>query len=216
MTILSQSQVYNYARAAGLTNMQAQIAASIAMAESGGDTNAINSSNVEYSVGLWQINTFAHPQYSINQLKDPSYNASAMYAVSSGGTNWNPWTTYTNGAYKKFVGNLGTVSGGGASGTGSAIDTILSGSVDTLSSTVKANPVAFTAVGSAWKYILAYTIAILIFVFIARFEAGYNALYYLAVLTLMLIVLTESRFIYEALAPITGQTQQQTTQTVLL
>lgn len=61
---------------------------------------------------------------------------------------------------------------------------------------------------SGYKYILAYGTAIMIFVFIAKFRAGYNALYYLAVLSLLLLLLTESKFIVSALAPISGPSTQ--------
>jgi hypothetical protein len=88
------------------------LAAAVAMAESGGDPcangdphNSSSCSN-DYSstsFGLWQIHVTAHPQYNSSQLKnDVNYNAQAALAISSKGANWNPWSTYTSGAYKKY------------------------------------------------------------------------------------------------------------------
>lgn len=57
----------------------------------------------ELSVGYWQINLLAHPQYTVAQMQDGNQNAAAAYAISNGGTNWNPWSTYTNGAYRANI-----------------------------------------------------------------------------------------------------------------
>ena len=43
--------------------------------ESGGDASRINSTSDEYSIGLFQVNTFSHPEYSITDLFDPRKNA---------------------------------------------------------------------------------------------------------------------------------------------
>lgn len=79
-----------------------KLAAAIALAESGGVTGAILRSSIEYSVGLWQINTLAHPQYSVDDMKDPIKNARAAFAISKGGTDWHQWPTFTHGKYKQF------------------------------------------------------------------------------------------------------------------
>lgn len=86
-------------------------AAAVAMAESGGNPGAINivanplpGNAPERSFGLWQINTLAHPQYDEGQLGDPTYNGQAAFAISSGGRNWTPWSTYTSGAYRAYMG----------------------------------------------------------------------------------------------------------------
>lgn len=68
-------------------------AAAIAMVESSGDPLAKNISPREQSYGLWQINVLAHPQYDPNALFDPTFNAQAALAISSGGSNWHPWQT---------------------------------------------------------------------------------------------------------------------------
>jgi hypothetical protein len=45
----------------------------------------------EVSVGLFQINTLAHPEYDRDALKDPHVNADAAFTLSQGGTSWTAW-----------------------------------------------------------------------------------------------------------------------------
>jgi hypothetical protein len=77
---------------AGGSAGEAVMAASIAMAESGGNPSAV-SPTADY--GLWQINASHGSQATL----DPLANAQAAVSVSNDGTNWNPWTTYASGAY---------------------------------------------------------------------------------------------------------------------
>ncbi len=108
MPSLTIAQLQSLAQQTGLSGNAASVAAAIAMAESGGNTNAHALTIYEDSWGLWQINLRAHPGYSAASMQDPVQNARAMYAISSGGTNWQPWSTYTNGAYRQYL-NSGTV-----------------------------------------------------------------------------------------------------------
>ena len=71
---------------------EAVMAASIAMAESGGNSTAISPTN---DYGLWQINGSHGAQATLNPLG----NAEAAVSISGNGSNWGPWTTYTTGAY---------------------------------------------------------------------------------------------------------------------
>lgn len=92
------------------------IAAAVAMAESAGDPGVIGDVDLGISIGLWQINTKAHPDLTAaGDLKDPVYNAKAALAVSKGGTTWQPWTTYRTGAYRAFLGD-------GKASTGKRVD----------------------------------------------------------------------------------------------
>lgn len=83
------------------------VATAVALAESSGNENAVNTnSNGTIDVGLWQINSVhkrTHPTWTEAWLKVPKNNAQAMGIVSAGGTNWQPWTKYRNGAYKAFL-----------------------------------------------------------------------------------------------------------------
>jgi LysM repeat protein len=64
----------------------------IAMAESGGNPNAISPTD---DFGLWQINGSNGSLATLN----PFQNAKSAITLSDNGTNWNPWTTYHSGAY---------------------------------------------------------------------------------------------------------------------
>jgi LysM repeat protein len=79
--------------AAGGSKGEAFIAAEIAMAESGGRQFAHSPTN---DFGYWQINGGHGPAMA---TYDPLGNAKAAIAISSNGSNWRPWTTYTSGAY---------------------------------------------------------------------------------------------------------------------
>jgi LysM repeat protein len=70
----------------------ALMAAEIAMAESGGNPNAISPTD---DFGLWQINGSNGSLATLNALQ----NARSAITLSDNGTNWGPWTTYHSGAY---------------------------------------------------------------------------------------------------------------------
>lgn len=81
----------------------AGIAAAVALAESGGNSDAISppNSNGTLDRGLWQINSI----HGAKSTTDINANAKAAIAISSNGTNWNPWTVFKSGAYKKYLGS---------------------------------------------------------------------------------------------------------------
>lgn len=106
---MDQSQIYSYARGAGLSDAHAKVAAAIAMAESGGNPSAVVHDSDDDSYGLWQINMKAHSTTSLgissaNALLDPATNARAMSQISHQGNSFGPWTTYTSGKYKQWMG----------------------------------------------------------------------------------------------------------------
>ena len=77
---------------AGGSPAVAVTAASIAMAESGGNQYATGTVGER---GYWQIN----PVNGSLSTYDPYGNARAAVIMSGDGANWSPWTTYTSGAY---------------------------------------------------------------------------------------------------------------------
>jgi LysM repeat protein len=77
---------------AGGSAGEAVMAASIAMAESGGNPNAVSPTN---DYGLWQINGSHGALATLNPLG----NAQAAVSVSGDGSGWGAWTTFTSGAY---------------------------------------------------------------------------------------------------------------------
>lgn len=82
---------------------QPDVAVAIALAESGGVPNALGDirDGEPISIGLWQINTRAWPQWSRDELKDPKRNAEAAFAISKGGTDWRAWSTWWGNANTK-------------------------------------------------------------------------------------------------------------------
>lgn len=106
--ILSAGQIAQYAGAAGFAGADLVTAVAIALAESGGDPNAYGDVGTYCcSYGLWQINSFYHPEFGPNfsLLYDPATNAAAAFAIySTAGRSFSPWTgTYPTGLYLKFM-----------------------------------------------------------------------------------------------------------------
>jgi LysM repeat protein len=80
--------------AAGGSPAEAFMAAEIAMAESGGEQDAVSPTN---DYGYWQINGSHGPALA---TFDPIGNAQAAITISDDGRDWDPWTTYVTGAYE--------------------------------------------------------------------------------------------------------------------
>jgi hypothetical protein len=76
----------------GGSSGEAFMAAEIAMAESGGNPNAVSPTD---DFGLWQING----SHGSMATLDPLGNARAAVSISDDGSDWGAWTTYTSGAY---------------------------------------------------------------------------------------------------------------------
>jgi hypothetical protein len=110
MQPLSRPEIEELVRRAGFTGADADTAVAIALAESGGDpacynpeTQANPAPNMG-SVGLFQIFRWQHPEFSAWDLTDPLLNARAAYFVYvQAGRTFSRWSTYLNGAYKKFL-----------------------------------------------------------------------------------------------------------------
>lgn len=87
----------------------ANIAASVALAESSGNPNNISPTG---DYGLWQINKKVHSNASLDPLK----NAQQAVAISSKGSNWKPWcTAWTDAACGTKGGSYNLTSGSPAS-----------------------------------------------------------------------------------------------------
>lgn len=101
MTRLTPEQIAQHALAAGFRGDGAVKAVAVALAESGGRTDAVNRNSDKYrSVdrGLWQINSKWHPEVSAAQAFNPATAARHAYRISSGGKSWSPWSAWKNGA----------------------------------------------------------------------------------------------------------------------
>ena len=100
---LTATQVAQYAYNAGFRGDGLIYAIAIAGAESGyrtDATNTVRNSPPSTDRGLWQLNSYWHPEVSDTCAFDPACSAQAVYKTSSSGTSWTQWTTWNNGAYK--------------------------------------------------------------------------------------------------------------------
>ena len=102
MSVLTAREIYRVARLAGFSPDQATTMTAIALAESGGRSDAHNPSG-EDSRGLWQINVRAHRDLASSDLYDPLTNARAAFRVSGGGRDVSPWTTTHGGGNASYV-----------------------------------------------------------------------------------------------------------------
>lgn len=108
----------------------AAVAAAVAEAESGGDSQATNptdNNGTQTSWGLWQISDGTHNQ-PVPNILDPAVNAQQAVAKYKGeGNSFAPaWGTYDSGAYKAFLSNSTPPDPNVPAGTG-ATDTSASG-----------------------------------------------------------------------------------------
>ena len=114
-TAQREAQLRDAASKAGFTGNALNMAVAIGMAESGGNAGEVNNNpgTGDLSYGDWQINMLGamgperRAQYGLSsndQLLDPYTNARVAYAMSNGGQNWNPWSTFKSGAYRQYLG----------------------------------------------------------------------------------------------------------------
>jgi hypothetical protein len=115
MATLTYSQIQQLWISNGGSRVMAPVMAAIALAESGGRTNALNSTAPDYSVGLWQINYYGSMLPGRTKaygspsalMGDPNLQAKAAIAIEHG-QGLSAWSTYTNGAFKKFLNGSST------------------------------------------------------------------------------------------------------------
>lgn len=90
----------------------AALAVAVALAESGGRTDALGDTGITGakwgpSVGLWQIRSLNADKGTGRTRdeianRDPDTNARHAFEISGGGSNWKPWSAYTSGAHKAY------------------------------------------------------------------------------------------------------------------
>lgn len=96
---------------AGWTGQDAQIAVAVALAESGGDTNALGRSRTGAYVGnrdhgLWQISGRWHGKklQTMGDWRDPRVNARMAKAVwDESKDKWGAWSTFTSGSHTQYM-----------------------------------------------------------------------------------------------------------------
>jgi cell wall-associated NlpC family hydrolase len=124
---LTASQIAPYAAQAGFAGSSLVTAIAVALAESSGNTWAINNdADGSQDQGLWQINSVHFSEFpgsvrdpgqgsiaavGASRLFDPATNAIAAWVVSGGAANFAPWSTYTSGAYRAHLAEAQTAAG---------------------------------------------------------------------------------------------------------
>lgn len=141
---LSRSQLAAYARAAGFTGRDVDIAVAVALAESGGDPTAHNYdlATGDDSYGAMQINMLGslgpdrRKRFNLRSntdLYDPSTNFRVAYGIYKS-DGWAAWSTYKNGKYKD---HMTTSPSETSAGNGGSLDptSILSASINAFGET---------------------------------------------------------------------------------
>lgn len=165
---------------AGGSAASAPIAAAVALAESSGNPNAINDKNSDGSIdrGLWQINSV----HGAQSTTDIMANARAAVAISNHGTNWNPWTTFKDGKYKKFLNLSDDKTAGGANQSDFA-DSV-DGVGNTIGGVVTDSASAFASIGKflaslvnpqTWLHVLEVVGGVILLVMGLRVLTGNSA-----------------------------------------
>jgi Lysozyme like domain/D-alanyl-D-alanine carboxypeptidase len=113
MSRLSAREIAEHAYAAGFRGQALTTAIAVALAESGGNPGARGDTTITDhtwgpSIGLWQIRSLradygtGHERDAKANL-DPAINARHAWSISDHGTNWTPWSAYTNGSYRQYL-----------------------------------------------------------------------------------------------------------------
>lgn len=112
MPTLTDSQIAGYLRAAGFPADQIATGVAIALAESGGRTDALNTANRNgsWDAGLMQVNSIHG--YSQSYLFDPKNNVAASIKIyRAAGNRWTPWSTFNSGSFRRFLPRGNAVAG---------------------------------------------------------------------------------------------------------
>ena len=106
--VLTPEQIADFAAEAGFGRDELAVAVAVALAESGGDVDAVNdqNSNGTTDYGLWQINS-VHAQagwFETSEAFEPLYNAQAARRIyMNAGSSWTPWVAFNSGAHEQHM-----------------------------------------------------------------------------------------------------------------
>lgn len=97
---MTMDQIAQLASSVGFSGQDLVIAVAITQPESGGCPSIVQQGEpwADTGWGLWQITP------GDSSLLDPQANATAAYAKYRAAGGFTPWTTYTDGAYRTYMG----------------------------------------------------------------------------------------------------------------
>ncbi len=128
---LSNEQIRQVLRQAGWPEFLIPIMAAIGLGESNGDPTITRYRRAgqgqrlpEASIGLFQINLLAHPEYSAANLTDPVNNARAALQIYQQ-QGLRAWGSYTDGRYRQYL--VGDENAGSPTGSGAGAVPVSSG-----------------------------------------------------------------------------------------
>jgi hypothetical protein len=106
-TLLSKEQIRSLVVAAGFQGGDALVATAVALAESGGDPRASNTtgnSPPSTDRGLFQLNSYWQKKYSDAVAYDPQQASAAAYEIyQDRGGNFSAWSAFNNGSYTRYL-----------------------------------------------------------------------------------------------------------------
>jgi hypothetical protein len=103
---LTKEIVKALAAGVGFKGESLNIIVAIVGAESAFDTDATNQNSDKtksWDRGLVQINQRWHPEVSTKEAFCPYCSLVAAWIISKHGTDFTPWSTFKNGAYKRWM-----------------------------------------------------------------------------------------------------------------
>jgi lysozyme-like protein len=105
MPQLSDREIAGAVKAAGFPRASWNVAIAVALAESGGNSDALNDANTNGSsdYGLFQINSVHADLLKQHNWRDPVQNAQMAKVISANGTSWRPWVAFTTGRYAAYL-----------------------------------------------------------------------------------------------------------------
>lgn len=99
----SAVQIARLARDAGFRGYDWTVSVAVAEAESAGWTRARHiNTGCSVDRGLWQINSYWHPEVSDSCAFSPPCNARAAHTIRVRG-GWRQWSVYNSGAYRSHL-----------------------------------------------------------------------------------------------------------------
>ena len=99
----------------GFRGKSLETAFAVALAESGGRSKAAGDTGIQNgtygpSLGVFQVRSLKKIRPNTGdqwrdpkRLMDPAFNLKAAWAISNQGKNWEPWSTYNNGSFTKYL-----------------------------------------------------------------------------------------------------------------